>query len=141
MSSRRPAPSGAAGFTLIEIIIVLVILGLVAGLVMTRGPLRSRRVELEATVRTLTGTLRLARGQAIASDRVIVVRTAADSFAMDGGPAWHLAPGQSLSPATVAFTPEGESSGGAITVASGPERVVIGVDWLTGRVWSGPVQR
>lgn len=120
---------------------MLVILGLIAGLVIARGPLRSRRVELDATVRTLTGTLRLARGKAIATDRVIVVRTAAGGFAMDGGPAWHVAPGQSISRADVAFTPEGESSGGAIIVASGPQRVVVGIDWLTGRVHVGPVQQ
>jgi general secretion pathway protein H len=141
MGRRHSAGAGSAGFTLIEIIVVLVIMALIAGLVLSRGPVGSRHMDLEATVRTLTGALRLARGQAIAADRVVVVRVAENGFAIDGGPTWRLASGQSISPATVMFTPEGESSGGMIVVSSGAERVAIGIDWLTGRVRSGAVER
>ena len=129
-----PARRTEAGFTLIEITIVLVIMGLIAGLVLTRGPLRSSRLELEASVRTVTNALRLARGRAIADDRIVVVKTSVNGVAIDGGPTWRLSKGQSISQASIFFTPEGESSGGVIELASGDRHVAVAVEWLTGRV-------
>lgn len=122
------------GFTLIEILIVLVILALTAGLVVSRGRLGSHRFDLQTTVRNLTGALRQARGIAIAEDRMVVLRTEPTRFFIVRGPAWSLPPDQSLSSATVAFTPEGESSGGTILAANTGTRMTITVDWLTGRI-------
>jgi prepilin-type N-terminal cleavage/methylation domain-containing protein len=74
---------GTAGFTLIEMIVVLVVLGLALGLVMTRGPVHSRRLELDATARQVAGALRLARSRAIAEERgVAVVLELADISSM-----------------------------------------------------------
>jgi hypothetical protein len=55
-------------------------------------------------------------------------------IAIEGGPAWQLAPGQSITQTSILFTPEGESSGGVIELASGARRVAVSVEWLTGRV-------
>lgn len=129
-----PPPRRQAGFTLIEITIVLVILALIAGLVLTRGPWRSSRLDLDASVRTVTSALRLARGRAIATDRVIAVKTSPAGITIEGGPSWPLAPGQTITQTAILFTPEGESSGGVIELASGTRRVAVSVEWLTGRV-------
>jgi general secretion pathway protein H len=130
------------GFTLIEMIVVLAILGLVAGLVLTRPSWRNRRLDAEAAVRTLTDTLRLARAQALARDHAVSVEVAAQSFAADGAAAYALPDGLRLSPARITFNPDGGSTGGRIMLSVGDDRYDISVNWLTGRVLrSGPMHR
>jgi general secretion pathway protein H len=34
----------------------------------------------------------------------------------------------------IRFNPDGSSTGGRISLADGPRRIDVGVDWLTGRV-------
>ena len=36
--------------------------------------------------------------------------------------------------AAIRFLPDGSSTGGTVTLASGSRRASVGVDWLTGRV-------
>jgi general secretion pathway protein H len=36
--------------------------------------------------------------------------------------------------AGITFAPDGSSSGGRVAMAEGGRRVLVGVDWLTGRV-------
>jgi prepilin-type N-terminal cleavage/methylation domain-containing protein len=69
-----------AGFTLLEMIVVLVVLGLTPGLVMTHGPVHSRRLELDATARQVAGALRLARSRAIAEERGVAVAFGTGGF-------------------------------------------------------------
>jgi general secretion pathway protein H len=125
-----------AGFTLIEMIVVIVIMALVAGVVLVRQPLHSAGFDTEATVRALTSALRVARSRAIAQDRDVQVVTAAGGFAVDGGASWVLPSGEVLSPTQVIFMPDGGSSGATIVLAAGPRRIAISVNWLTGRVLS-----
>ena len=47
-----------AGFTLIEMIVVLVVLALAAGLVLARGPMRSASLDLRAAARTMAADMR-----------------------------------------------------------------------------------
>jgi general secretion pathway protein H len=127
--------TGTAGFTLIELIVVLAVLALAMGLVLTHGPVRSHRLELDGAVRELAGALRLARSRAIAEERPVAFAVGAFGYRLDrGAPVpWHatVSPeGNSL----VVFTPEGGSSGGRIILREGERTVAIGVDWLTGRV-------
>lgn len=124
-----------SGFTLLEIIVVLVILGLIASIVLTRGPTRSGRLELDAAARSLAGAFRLARSRAIAEDRMVIVVVATQSYRLDWGVpvVWSnhvFAPAARL----ISFTPDGGSSGGTVVLNGGNRKVVIAVDWLTGRL-------
>jgi general secretion pathway protein H len=123
-----------AGFTLIEMIVVIVVMALIAGLVVVRQPWHSVGLDTEATVRALTSALRVARSRAIALDRDVVVVTGETGFAVDGGAPRTLASGEALSASQVIFTPDGGSSGTTIELAAGPRRIAISVNWLTGRV-------
>lgn len=125
-----------AGFTLIEIIIVMVILGLVAGLVLVRQPSHSAGLNTDATARALGDALRLARSRAIAQDREVTVLTANEGFSLDGGAVRRLPAGQTLSLGRVIFTPDGGSSGATFLLTAGARRIAVEVNWLTGRVAS-----
>jgi general secretion pathway protein H len=142
------ARARAGGFTLLEMIIVLIILGLVAGLVAARGPARSRGLETRGLVASLVEALRGARGRAIATNRpvLIAVNGARRSVAVEGGPIIQLPAGLTVTAAAgpggefgkaltgIRFAPDGGSSGGRILLADGKRKTRIAVDWLTGRV-------
>ena len=126
----------ASGFTLIEMIVVLVILGLMVGLVLARGPLHSQRLDTEAAARGLAGALRVARGQALAEHRPVVVTVAANAYRVDRAPSHAVPTDVALSgDAAIRFAPDGSSSGGHIAVQGGTGRIGVAVDWLTGRVY------
>ena len=142
---RCPLPRG---FTLIEMIVVLAVLALVLGIVLTRGPVRSARLELDGAARTVATALRAARAEAIARDHPVRVTLDAAAHEMRiGAAAPRMLPpefaltitpalgGAASKPITaIAFLPDGSSSGGRILIASAQRRVLVGVDWLTGRV-------
>jgi general secretion pathway protein H len=131
-AARRRAEDG---FTLIEIIVVLVILGLMVGLVVSRGPLHSQRLDLDAAARAVAASLRLARSQAIAQDRTVVWAAGADRYRVDGGPPQRLPPDVSVQGASrIAFAEDGSSSGGLIALQGGQRKVAIEINWLTGHV-------
>ena len=132
----RAGQTRQAGFTLLELIVVIVILGLVAALVFVRQPWHSQALNTEATVRTLTSALRLARSRAIAQDREVAVVTRGNGFVLDGGTATLLPAGDALTGAEVIFMPDGGASGATLILASGSRRIAISVNWLTGRVLS-----
>jgi general secretion pathway protein H len=131
-----PPRGDQAGFTLIEMIVVIVIIALTASLVLVRQPWHSAGLDTQVTLRALTSGLRLARSRAIAEDREVPVVTQPGSFAVDGGAPWMLPPGQALSPSQVIFAPDGGSSGTTILLAAGAQRIAVSVNWLTGRVVS-----
>jgi general secretion pathway protein H len=123
-----------SGFTLIEIIVVVTIMAMVAGLVLMKQPWHSAGLNTDATVRALTNAMRLARSRAIAQDRDVAVITGSGGFTVDGGAPWRLPPEQALSTSNVVFTPDGGSTGGTILLVAGPRRIAVDVNWLTGRV-------
>jgi prepilin-type N-terminal cleavage/methylation domain-containing protein len=85
------AKRNQAGFPLLEMIMVIVIMAMVAGLVLVKQPWHSAGLNTDATVRALTNGLQLARSSAIAQDRMVSVVTAAEGFSVDGGAAWPAA--------------------------------------------------
>jgi general secretion pathway protein H len=131
-----PIVEREAGFTLIEMIVVIVIMAFIGGLVLVRHPWHSAGLDTEATARALTSALRLARSRAIVQERDVSVVTTENAFAVDGGAPRVLPAGEALSAAQVVFTPDGGSSGATIVLAAPGRRVVVSVNWLTGRVRS-----
>jgi general secretion pathway protein H len=143
-SGRRPSSNG---FTLIEVLVVLVVLGLLIGIVVTRGPQRSVTLDVRAAAQTIAANLRAARAEAIAHNRdtVFVLDVAQHNFRIGSGPVSQLSPNIALAMLTVAgatgqtmgvmrFSPDGSSTGGRIALSEGTKRVQVLVDWLTGRV-------
>lgn len=146
---RHQCPSMTqAGFTLIETLVALTILGLATGLVAAHGPLRSPTVEMQAAVSTVAQAVRLARSRAIATNTPVrfVVDTAVRSFGIEGGEATVLPlslavavttaveAGPAGRLASIRFNGDGSASGGRIELSDGQRRAQVGVDWLTGRV-------
>jgi general secretion pathway protein H len=125
-----------AGFTLLEMIVVIVITAMVAGLVLVKQPWHSAGMNTDTTVQALTNAMRLARSRAIAEDREVSVVTAPRAFSVDGAAAWALPSGKALSPSQVVFLPDGGSTGGTILLSVGQRRIAVDVNWLTGRVLS-----
>lgn len=137
-----------SGFTLLEMIVVLVVLGLMASLIVIRGPPSSALLDLHGTAGEVAQELRGARAQAIASDRRVVVRidAAAHTLRVDDAPPRLLPASLGLrvvavsqevaAPRTarITFAPDGSSSGGTIDLVAETRRMRVAVDWLTGRV-------
>ena len=138
-----------AGVTLLELLIVIALMGIVAALVvpMFGGPVSTS--ELRATARQLAAGLRLARSEAVSERRetFLVVDVAGKRFKVDREAREHALPAKvelklftaqndlvSENVGSIRFYPDGGSNGGRITVASGPRKFDVDVDWLTGRV-------
>jgi general secretion pathway protein H len=130
-----------SGFTLLEMIIVLVILGLMLALVAKRGPMHSARLDTEAAAREVAGALRLARGRAIAHDQPVSVVLTPHTYQIDGLAQRSVASDVALSGnAMIRFSPDGSSSGGTVFVQTPTSRTTIVVSWLTGSVEVAPTR-
>jgi general secretion pathway protein H len=142
----RSDASGEAGFTLIELLVVIVILGLTAAVLLTRGPARSPGLEARAAASEVAQTLRLGRSRAIAADRPVAVmldlpmhRLALDGAARAPLPGWlplaaRMGDGAAPRRAVFVFAPDGSATGGIIVLGLPGRRILVTVDWLTGRV-------
>lgn len=143
------ARPGAAGFTLLELLIVLMIMGLVAALTIPTFGNGVSSTALKGAARDVAAGLRLARGQAIAqrTEATLELDVAARSFRVPPDPQVHSLPsGIDLKLFTaqrdlvndqvgaVRFYPDGGSNGGRITLAAGERKFDVDVDWLTGRI-------
>jgi general secretion pathway protein H len=122
------------GFTLIEMIVVIAVMGMIAGLVLVRQPWHSAGLTMDATERTFTNALRLARSRAIAQDRMVPVVTGPAGFSVDGAPPVLLPEHEAMSDTRLVFMPDGGSSGATVILGSGTKRVAFTVNWLNGRI-------
>jgi general secretion pathway protein H len=139
----RPIAGAAAGFTLIEMIIVLAVLGLVAGIVISRGPSHSATVDMRSAATRLLQGMRATRAKAIASAQaqLFTVQSAQHSYRV-GNEAPQMLPrlvtlGLDVAgkPARgIAFLPDGSSSGGTVTLQSAGRKMAVTVNWLSGRM-------
>ena len=147
VTARRRA---AGGFTLLELIVTLAILGVVVGLVMPSIGRGTEAVRMRAEVAAFSAILRHARERAIVTQKpqaVVVDPTNQRISVRVGGPEgevreWRALPERLTVEATpppaltVQFDARGGSSGGDFRLSSGTLAWRITVDALTGRVRS-----
>ena len=139
---------GDAGFTLIELIVLLAILALVAELVVSYGAPRSHVLELKIIASQMASEMRRARAEAIAHNRPVAIELdlAHRSYSIDHGSLHPLPTGVSIKLLTIVnerisaaradilFNPDGSSTGGRVYLADGKLQIIVGVEWLTGQV-------
>lgn len=147
MTSHSDDPPNA-GFTLLEMLVVLVILGLLVTLVTSGRPSASANADVRLAAGRLASALREARSQAIVEDRPvgIVVDVVARRFGIGDAADQPLPPDARVAVWTVSgevlrqrwgrirFNPDGSSSGGRIDLEAAARTVSVGVDWLSGEV-------
>ena len=140
------------GFTLIEILVVLVIFGLMTGLVISRGAPVRTPLQMRAAMTQVTHYLRVTRTRSMAANLPLTVLfdPPGHSYGVEGGDrlALPVTLGFAFIPQAVfsqneqgtrgrfgiAFTPDGGSSGGRIMFEESGRRGQITIEWLTGRV-------
>lgn len=143
----RPDTDPAAGFTLIEMLAVVAVLGLVLALVAGRAPPRSGAIEAGAAARTVADVLRLARAQAIDRGQAmeVVIDRETRRIAAPDGTVRSLPPAVMIEPfalgeheprphLAIRFAPDGSSTGGSVDLLAGGRRTRISAAWLTGKV-------
>lgn len=131
----------SGGFTLVEILVVLAILGLAIALGAGAVPRRSAGLDLAIETDTLAGALREARARAIAQSRPITFGPlqAGEGWILDGFPHW-LPPKLRVAlagPASVVFAPDGSATAARITLVGEGRSTALRIDWLTGEVFGG----
>ena len=149
LSWHRGGGSSRAGFTLLELLLVLVILASIAA-ISAPSLLRSGSVvELDAVARMLAAGMRYTRGQAISQHRelrlhfdleqrritypigarvqkipdFVEVKLVTARRELDDGTS-----------GSIRFFADGSSTGGQVTLTSADATYLVDVDWFTGRV-------
>jgi general secretion pathway protein H len=140
------------GFTILELLVVLVI-GAVAYALVLGVPFRGASIaDLKAAARTLASGLRQAQTTAMATrrDALLTIDLDAREFQVTGSEATRNLPKDleislytaqqevtSEKKGSIRFYPDGSSTGGRITLAVKERKYLVDVDWLTGRVSIG----
>lgn len=115
-----------AGFTLIEMLVVVVLLGLVIAVLANAGPPRDRWLRTQAAAAATAGAMHAAAGRAIATGQpvALVLPPLPDWLGVEmRGPA-----------GGIVFQPDGSSSGGMVTLSDAGRAITVSTDWLTGRI-------
>jgi general secretion pathway protein H len=145
------ADRAIAGFTLVEMIVVLAILGLIAAVTLPAVTTPTDSVRLRAVGSDLLGALRLTRAAAISrhAEMALVLDLEARTlqspvvretrFASDIGVGMVIAEPERTSPSRGAFRffPDGSSTGGDIRLQLARREARICVSWLTGEAREG----
>ncbi|WP_323991668.1 prepilin-type N-terminal cleavage/methylation domain-containing protein [Nguyenibacter sp. L1] len=145
-----PAPDSRArkgvqhGFTLIEMLVVVLILGLIGAIVVARGPFRSVMLDLRGAGQQVAASMRQTRLQAIRSGTVLVFTI--DPARLDYG-LWHGArhalptgvgvaagPGAGPGAGRFVFYPDGSAAGGGAALVERGRLVTLRLNWLTGAI-------
>ncbi len=138
-----------AGFSMIELLVVLAIIATASALVIPMFGNGVSTTELRSAARQLASGLRLARSEALTQRRetFLTLDVAGRRFKVDQDPKEYPLPRDielklftaqkdlvDEKVGSIRFFPDGGSNGGRITVASGERKFEVDVDWLTGRV-------
>ena len=148
---RPPFAGRTAGFTLLEVIVVLAIGAIIYSLLLGTPFGTASAGDLKAAARTLASGLRQAQTLAITSrrDASLTVDVEAREFRVADLEAHRVPDKVDLKLYTaqsevvserlgaIRFYPDGSSTGGRITVSSGERKYLVDVDWITGRVSIG----
>jgi general secretion pathway protein H len=138
----------ARGFTLLEMMMVLLIAAVAMGILLSFSTKGAGAADLRASARSLASGLRQVQTTALQKRRDAVLKLDVETrqFLLPDGTVHQLPEGIELTLYTaesekvsdriggVRFYPDGSSTGGRITVASGERKYLVDVDWLTGRV-------
>ncbi len=136
------------GFTLIELIAVLMLMALIAGAVAFSLGSNLKGVKTRAAVRDLTAAMRYTRGLAIIQheQRALEIDVDARTYQAPGRPLIELPEGLDMKLLTAAkeqtgdskglirFFPDGSSSGGRVTLKRQDHEWRVEIAWLTGEV-------
>lgn len=152
----RPDPSRRRGFTLVELVIVMLIMGIAAGITGIVVSKRSGGTEIKKAAREISASLRFARSRAISEKKsyFFIVNNVTMTYGLyDAGMDKKEDPANlRLKKALpkdlrriaynkivpnlfqIEFTPQGGSSAGVIEIMNESRKYVISVSRLTGRV-------
>ena len=122
---RRPLPDQAArrasGFTLVELVVVIAVIGIMLGLLVPNLSLVSREGDLRAAVRTLSGLLAEGRNQALMSGqpRAVCIELSSGRCWLAGGGErrGRRALPQGLRPASITFQRAAPLTSGVAEIA------------------------
>jgi general secretion pathway protein H len=133
----------SAGFTLVELLVVIGIMGLILAAVISAKP-KTAATRVAVAARAVVATLQLARAQAMASNAETIVRVDTQKQQFGMARSMHSLPRGMTIAMTVAeterigesggmrFYPDGQSSGGEIVLMLEGRAARIAVNWLTG---------
>jgi len=142
----RAQPLKNRGFTLVEVMVVMVIVALIMGMVATSMSHSVSSAEARASARELVASLRYTRARAILdkSEQVFEVNTEDRSYQAPGRKLVELPEGVDVTITTarseiteedvagIRFFPDGGSTGGHIELMVNDREYRINVAWLTG---------
>ncbi len=128
MTSRnKQTGNHQAGFTLMEMMVVIVIMGLALAMLATSGPPQNRRLQTEAAARQVAEAMRAARGMAMAENTPV-------AFSLPAAlPAW-LKVSQQMPKGGLVFEPDGSATGGRVLLEGAGRKLAITANWLTGQI-------
>ncbi len=119
--------SNCDGFTLLEMLVVIAVMGLTLLLISGYLQPHSRTLQTEAAARQVAEAMRDARGLAITRGQPVVLT-------LPPLPAW-LPVAIQAPPGGIAFAPDGSATGGRVVLGGpGKRDMKVSADWLTGRV-------
>lgn len=122
--------AGSAGFTLLELLVVLVVIGLAGVVAFPAVAGRSSAGQARVAARDLVTALRATRAEAVAVRRPVAFQT---SPRVPAGVRVERADGGQR---PVTFFPDGGSTGGRFLVQ--PGGIAVEIDWLSGAVRQSP---
>jgi general secretion pathway protein H len=152
MMGRRPcATLATAGFTLLEMLVVLTILALVSVVVVPRLARPPDTLRLEAATRDVVGALRLTRAAAITQNVEMTLIIDTDKRTVASPAIQHrvlasdivvqlkIAKPEQVAPSRGGFRffPDGSSTGGDLTLTMRDRKMTVCVNWMTGLAQQG----